>query len=137
MSAVKSKRTPWVASAALSALLFAALSIFSGCGEKQPAVPVAAEEQNPNSPEVYMKDPVFLKQLEGQKKERNALLAKRCALADALEAEKAKAPSSAKVRELQAALDAVDLAFESNRMASAAIVRARLTQKTQKKETSK
>lgn len=130
MATMKSKKTPWVASAALSALLIAALFLFSGCGEKEAAAPVAQE--NPNAPEVYMKDPVFLKQLEGQKKERNKILSQRCALDEALQAEKAKDPASPKVKELQAALDAADRAFESNRMASAAIVRARLTQKTTK-----
>lgn len=125
-----------MASVALSALLFAVLFIFAGCGKEGEKDVV--ETANENAPEVYMKDPVFLKQLDVQKKERNHLLAERCRIDEALQAEKAKDPASPKVKELQSALAAADLAFESNRMATAAIVRARLTQKSsQKKGTSK
>lgn len=127
-----------MASAALSTLLFAAPFLFSGCAEKKEEMPRAQKDEapvaqeNPNAPEVYMKDPVFRKQLEVQKKERNRLLSRRCEIDEALQAEKAKDPASPKVRELQAAFDAADRAIERNRMASAAIVRARLTQKTTK-----
>lgn len=115
------------ASAALS-LTVLSLCILVGCGRNEAPKPVESAV-DPASPESYMNDPVFRKQLAGQREARNGIMKKRCQIEEAIAAETARDAKSPKLKELQAALAACDAEFETNREATNEIVRRRLTQK--------
>lgn len=115
---MKSKKTLWVASTALSVVVMS-LCLLSGCGEKEAV-------ESPSSSENYLQDPAFMNTLKTQYKTREKMLSKRCAIDEQLRAEKAKDPNSPKAKELQAALDAADADFEKQRQKINALVAERL-----------
>lgn len=97
-------------------------SVLLGCGQSEPAADASSSES-------YMKDKVFMKQLEDRKTLRDDLLARRVKLNDALQAEKAKNPDSDLAKDLQKRLDACDAEFEKNRKETYQVVRERLLKK--------
>jgi len=113
---------------ALSALV-ALFFLFAGCG-KEEAVTVAPD---PAAPEVYMKDPAFMKQLETQRTARTALMKRRCEIEDQLAAAEKDSARGEEAKALRAKLADCDADFEKNRRETLAIVRARLAQKKNSK----
>lgn len=103
-------------------LALACASVLWGCSKNDSEVDSA-------SPESYMKDKAFMKQLEDQRQKRDGLLVERMKIAEKLEAEKAKDPNSDQVKNLQKELDARDAEFDNNRKATYKIVRERLMKK--------
>jgi len=103
-------------------LTLACAGVFLGCSEQKPKEDVSA-------PASYMHDKAFMKQLDERKTLRDQLLGKRFRIEEELQAEKARDPSSARAKELQAELDKCDNEFEKNRKETYAIVRERLNRK--------
>lgn len=103
-------------------LTLACACVLLGCGKSEPEV-------DPLSPQAYMKDKGFMKKLEDRRQQRNSLLVRHMQLDEELQAEKAKSPTSEKVKDLQKRLDECDAEFEKNRRETYAIVRERLSVK--------
>jgi len=103
-------------------LTLACACVFFGCSKQQPS-------EDASAPASYMHDKVFMKQLEERKTVRDQLLSRRFRIEEELQAEKARDPSSARAKDLQAELDKCDNEFEKNRKETYAIVRERLNRK--------
>lgn len=125
-----SKMTGLRTFATLAAALVCAC-VVTGCSREAEK---ATETKSASAPESYMNDPVFTNALAKLSSVRSSIMGRYDAARKLYEAEQAKAPDSAKAKELKAAMLAIEEEFQANRRQTRQLVRERLLQVEKSKQ---